>query len=1042
MLHRVEAELDALFPTPEPNRDTPVPAPLNPDTGLPHVPGYQVEAVLGRGGMGIVYKARHLRLNRTVALKMLLAGAYAGPDDRQRFLREAEAVAGLRHANIVQVHDMGEHDGRPFFTMEYIEGGSLAQKLMGTPQCVHYAAAWVATLADAVQVAHQGGIIHRDLKPANILLQQKPQNPNPNSPMGNPNAVSLSPAPGSDLDCRIADFEPKIVDFGLARQFEKKSALTLSGTPIGTPSYMAPEQALGKTDAIGPSVDIYALGAVLYELVTGRPPFRGESPTETVLQVIHHDPVPPSRLNPKVPQDLETICLKCLEKDPKGRYATAAALADDLRCLEEGLPIKARPLGLGARLWRWCRRKPAAAALLAMALALIGLALAAARSLELRQAERRADTARQEQAVKAALEKAAALQQEGRWQEARAALEGAQRLLADSAASELVARVKRARADSDMVAKLEEIRLQLSEGRRHPEPAPLSPEEMYADAFRNYGIPLLTLAPPDAAAQLRHSPIRETLLAFLHDWLFWASDEHRARLMDVLERADDDGWRHAFRQARLRKDTEKLNALAHAPEAPDQPAVVLSGLTGDMLASKYGNAALALLREAQQRHPGDFWINYQVGIFWSKDRPQEAVGYFRAAVALRHTSDGAWRMLGRALLDSGDAEGAIAAFRQSVALNPNSDAAMELMTVLTQTGRLEEARAAWGKRLELDPPGHDAWYGYAELCLFLGREEDYRRARRALLKRFGATMNPFDAERTARACLMLPGTDDELRQAVALAERAVAKLEGDKWGHPYFEFVHGLAEYRQGQFERAIATMHGEASGVLGPAPRLVVAMSQHLSGQATEARKTLAAAILAHDWRAMQVHVRDQNGWIYHVFRREAESIILPNLPAFLDGKYEPQDNNERFAMLGACQFSNRTRAMARLYADAFAASPQLMDDLGAAHRYNAARAAARSGCGHGKDAPGLGEAEGKKWRDQARQWLRAELPARVRLLDADPTAARLGVREALTRWQKEPDLACVRDPSELDKLPDDERKEYLALWADVAAILARTER
>jgi serine/threonine-protein kinase len=565
---------------------------------------------------------------------------------------------------------------------------------------------------------------------------------------------------------------------------------------------------------------------------------------------------------------------------------------------------------------------------------------------------------------------------------------------------------------------------------------------MYADAFRNYGIPLLTLAPPDAAAQLRNSAIRETLLAFLHDWLFWVSDEHRARLMDVLDRADDDGWRHAFREARAKKDVEKLNALAHAPEAPDQPAVVLSGLAGDMLASKYGRAALALLREAQQRNPGDFWINYQVGIFWSKDRPQEAVGYFRAAAALRHTSDGAWRMLGRALLDSGDAEGAIAAFRQSVALNPNSDAAKELTTALTQTGRLEEARAAWEKRLELDPPGHDAWYGYAELCLFLGREEDYRRARQELLKRFGAATNPFDAERTARACLLLPGTDDELRQAVALAERAVAKLEGDKWGHPYFEFVHGLAEYRQGQFERAIATMQGEASGVLGPAPRLVVAMSQHLSGQATEARKTLAAAILAHDWRAMQVHVRDQNGWIYHVFRREAESIILPNLPAFLDGKYLPQDNDERLAMIGACQFSDRTRALARLYADAFATSPQLANDLVAGHRYNAARAAARAGCGHGEDTPGLGEAEGKKWRDQGRQWLRAELAARVRLLDADPTAARLGAREALTRWQKEPDLACVRDPSELDKLPEDERTEYLALWADVAAVLARTER
>jgi serine/threonine-protein kinase len=310
-----------------------------------------------------------------------------------------------------------------------------------------------------------------------------------------------------------------------------------------------------------------------------------------------------------------------------------------------------------------------------------------------------------------------------------------------------------------------------------------------------------------------------------------------------------------------------------------------------------------------------------------------------------------------------------------------------------------------------------------------------------MLKRFGETTNPFVAERTGRACLLMPATGDELRQAVALAERALAaERPEDKWAYPYFLFARGLAEYRQGEFKRAIATMQGEASSVLGPAPRLVLAMALHRSGKAAEARKTLAAAVLAYDWRANLA--RDQAGWMYHVLRREAEGIILPNLPAFLDGKYQPQDNDERFAMLGACQFTDHTRAMARLYADAFAASPPLTDDLGAGHRYNAARAAARAGCGHGKDAPGFGEAEGKKWRDQARQWLRAELAAHVRALDTDPTAARLGVREALTRWQKEPDLACVRDPGELDKLAADERKEYLALWADVAAVLARAEK
>jgi serine/threonine protein kinase len=253
----VEAQLDALFPTPAPDADGNTPAPWWPGADLPRIPGYEVEAVLGRGGMGIVYKARDQRLGRLVALKMLLAGAYAGPEEQGRFLREAEALAGLRHANIVQVHGAGDHDGRPYFTMEYVEGGSLAQRISGTPQPARQAAALLATLAEAVQVAHQGGIVHRDLKPANILL--------------------------------TALGTPKIADFGLARHFDgglAQPALTLSGARMGTPSYMAPEQAIGKAHTIGPAADIYALGAVLYEMLTGRPPFRGETAVETERQVI------------------------------------------------------------------------------------------------------------------------------------------------------------------------------------------------------------------------------------------------------------------------------------------------------------------------------------------------------------------------------------------------------------------------------------------------------------------------------------------------------------------------------------------------------------------------------------------------------------------------------------------------------------------------------------------------------------------------------------------------------------------------------------
>jgi serine/threonine-protein kinase len=1030
---RIDAQVEALLSDHETHHNAKFTVHRPQTAALPQIPGYTVEGILGRGGMGVVYKAQHLRLHRPVALKMMLAGAYAGPQEQARFQREAEAVAALRHANIVQVHDVGDHEGQPYFTMEFVEGGSLAHKLAGHPIPARQAAALAADLARAVQTAHQAGIIHRDLKPGNVLL--------------------------------TADGTPKITDFGLARRLSGDASVTQTGAQLGTPSYMAPEQAKGQARAIGPATDVYALGAILYELLTGRPPFRAETASETVQQVIYQEPASPSRLNAKVPRDLETICLKCLRKEPENRYASALALADDLTRYLEGRPIEARPLSLVARLWRWSRRNPATAALAVVALALVGMALAAVRSMELRQVERREGTARQEaremEAAEAVLKQAADLRKQGRWPEAREVLKSAPDPLVSA---DLRERVVHARRDADTVAELEDIRLRLMEGRKNHEPHVPRGEQLYAETFRNYGIDLVSMKPAQAAARIRQSAIRETLLAFLYDWMFfWESDADRARLRAVLDLADDDEWRRRLRDAlAVVYDAAKREEILTAREAPDQPPIVLAGLAKVMLHGPAEGLARALLYQAQQRHSGDFWINLNLGYLLLDERPQEAVGYFRAAVAARPDSSQAHILLGRTLRDVGDLDGAISALRIAIFLNPNRTGARELARALAGTGRLEEARGVWNKILEGNPPEYDPWYGYAQLCAFLGQEEEYRRARKSLLERFGiSTLDEVSAERNSLACLLLPASAAELERVIALANDAVVRgPQFPEYDSAYRQFVKGLAVFRQGRAAEAVPLLRRSATLLPNRAgPRLVLAMAQCQSGSPKEARQTLAVAVRAYNWKRPQAD--HTTAWASHVLRREAEALLLPNLQAFLRGEYRPQDNDERLALVGACQFQGHYFAAARLYADAFEADSELadnlttecryrtlrqelpeddrMDPLETECRYLAARCSALAGAGIGKDGASLTSAERARWRGQARRWLRDDLNQWSRTLSIGFELDYKLAKKMLMRWRIEPDLAALIEVNAADAFSPDERKDSLALWNDVDLVLKR---
>jgi WD40 repeat protein len=341
-------------------------APPPPGT-LPAIPGYEVLGELGRGGMGIVYLARHTALRRLVALKMLLAGSPAMPEPLARFRAEAEALARLQHPNIVQIYEIGEHEGRPFFAMEYVSGGSLAQAA-GKSEDLRWAARLVEELARAIEAVHRCGIVHRDLKPANILLS------------GEWLVASGEQKADSSLATRHSPLAtPKITDFGLARDLAADRHLTRTGQAMGTPAYMSPEQARGDVAAVGPATDIYALGAILYELLSGRPPFEEATAAQTIARVLADEPVSPARLRPGLPRDLVTICLRCLEKEPRKRYVTAQDLADDLHRFLAGEPIRARPVSRMERAWRWCCRRPVVAGLLALsaglALALVGSVL-------------------------------------------------------------------------------------------------------------------------------------------------------------------------------------------------------------------------------------------------------------------------------------------------------------------------------------------------------------------------------------------------------------------------------------------------------------------------------------------------------------------------------------------------------------------------------------------------------------------------------------------------------------------------------------------
>jgi serine/threonine-protein kinase len=1032
-LRAVEAQLDALFPTPGSS-----PAPHGPteEVGLLQLSGYEVQELVGRGGMGVVYRAWDRRLKRPVALKMLIAGAYARPEELERFLRGAEAEAGIRHPNIVQVYDVGDVDGRPYFTMEFVEGGSLARRLAGGSLPASEAATLLATLADAVQAAHAGGVIHRDLKPANVLL--------------------------------TADGTPKVTDFGLARRFEDATGLTLSGAPLGTPSYMAPEQAEGKSREVGPASDIYALGAILYELLTGRPPFRAETSAETLRQAIESEPVPPSQWNPRLPRDLETICLKCLRKEPRARYPSAAALADDLRRFQRGVPIMARPPGPSERIARWLKRRWTQAAVL---VGCLSLAACLGGGLWLWSEQRGI-----EQGVESDLREVARLQQAADWSGAAGAVERARGRLGrggrdglrrrlDQAALDL----ERARRESGLVSRLDPIRLTritLVEGRFNPAAErrfnDKRADRAYELAFREAGVG----GPGDdvgaVGRRLATSPLHTPIVAALDDWAVCAADRgRRAWVLGVARRADPDPWRDRALDPAAWGDRATLAALAQAAPVAGQPAHFLVAL-GERLQVLGGDGA-AFLTRVEQRHPDDFWSALTLArALQDGADPETAVAPYRRALKLRGNLAAVYNNLGlipharRAWQEAYDCyEKALQIDRDFAPAHNNFGLACK------GEGKWDEATRHFREAIRLDPELAAAHCNLAEIRAFSnGLPEAIDHYRQAL--RIDPEFAP--AEYLLGVALMGGGWLDQVNDRYLEAVRidpqdahthdiiyGVAVDEGVDHYHqalymdPKFHVPHndlGITPRDAARLNEAIDHFERARRIVLGTDPRLENWVYAEL-GQALLAQGRFGEAEAATR-RCLDRLPGDEllRGNLETQLRRcQRLRALQARLPVVLEGKDGSHNPDEAIELAELCGITGRFAAAARLYADALAASPPSPNDPGTIHRYTAACAAALAGCGRGEDGTTLGEPERARWREQAREWLRADLAVWARTLDSGAEPDRLLVRRRLAHLWADPDLAGLFAHDAQDALPAAERQECRGLWGEIDALIRRAQ-
>jgi tetratricopeptide (TPR) repeat protein len=1151
-----------------------------PDQVVGQLGDFRILREVGRGGMGVVYEAEQVSLGRRVALKVLPFAATMDPRQLQRFHNEARAAASLDHPHIVHVHAVGCERAVHFYAMQFIEGQTLAALIADlrqaggqpvhteapstTPHVAGQPAPWAETApraadstdrgprdrahfrrvaewgiqaAEALDHAHALGIVHRDIKPANLLL-----------------------------DGRGGLW---VTDFGLA-QVQSDARLTITGDLVGTLRYMSPEQALAKRVVIDHQTDVYSLGATLYELLTLEPAFSGTDRQELLRQIAFEEPVRPRRVNKVIPAELETIVLKAMEKNPQERYATAAELAEDLRHFLADQPIRARRPSSVQRLRKWARRHRAVVATAALGL-LLALAVVAG-SFGWVARDQAARQANAERPVEAVIGQAESRLKERKFHEALSEALRAQVLLAQTGGHpRLGPEVEELLKDLHMLVDLQEIRLNWSAPGKDGSFDHAGTDQRFREDFRDYGIDVEALPVDVAAARIRGRRIKVELAVGLDNWALAQVLSRKGNgrgLLAVARAADSDERRDHLRDVLEGKGAGALGELTRLENIDALPSSALTAAALYLLAEKSDLAQVVpLLRQAQQSQPDDFWLNHCLAFALDRIQPpqlDEAITFYRVAVALQPKSPGAHYTLGTTLSRKGRLDEAVTELRKAIDLKPDfARAYVSLGFTLRAKKKYGEAEAASRKAIESNASDAEAYnllgIVLAEQKKFVEAEADFRKAielktnsaqaysnlGRALLSRGLAEqaivelkkalhLEPNDAETHASLGEALK---DRRRLDEAMAEwHEAIQLNKDHFGahtnlgvalflkdrldeavvhfreairiEPDNAEAHrnlGFALRKQHRLDEAIVAFreairlkpdyvaaYNDLSSALtakGLTDEAILALKEAIrlkpddggthynlgrilkdKGRLDEARVEYLETIrLWPDFpdahcnlgRMLQeqgrftealVYLRrgqelgsKRPGWPYAsdsaqwVQQCERLAQLDKKLPAILSGKEQAGGPIEQvhYAELCLQNYKRLYASAARLYQQALAARPSLAADPRTEVRYNAACAAALAAVGKGADAAQLDDMERARLRQQALDWLRADLTAYVRLAEQGNPNARQAILENLTHWQQDTDLTALRDGKALAALPEKERTAWQKLWAEVAALL-----